>query len=348
MRDARRTARDIERAERVIALLSLQGKYHSTTRTSRFEDDSKKKLRFEKVEKMEDEMDKEAVLRYARAMQRIDGRALAERIRSELATKIQEQQLNPGLGVLLVGTDTASEMYVNMKHKAAHTVGIQTDIRHVAATTRDEELQHIIRGWNADERIHGILVQLPLPEGHDTDAIIQTIMPAKDADGFHPENTAALLAGHGTIIPPLHEGILRLIGQTPLRLQETSAVILSNSDIFSQPLRYLLERGGARVHVFDPDHFDRQTVREAQLVVIAIGRLKFLTRDMISEGVCIIDVGTHRISDKQVVGDVDAESLADVPGWLSPVPGGVGPMTIAMLLKNVTELAKRKTTDAQT
>lgn len=276
-------------------------------------------------------------------MNSIDGKALAAQIRAELKKDIAASGSEPKLAVLLVGENPASHLYVKLKEKAAAEAGIETDIRRLPSTATDGELLGIIRGWNDDDAVHGILVQLPLPPGHDTDAIVNSILPRKDADGFHPKNLDALYAGEGLIVPPLHEGILRLIGQTDVMPNLAQAVILANSDIFATPLEFLLKKAGAFVQTFKPDEMDEETVRNADIIVIAVGRAKFLKRNLVKSGACVIDVGTNKAEDGKTVGDVDAESLRDVPGWLSPVPGGVGPMTIAMLLKTVFELAKTRT-----
>ncbi len=276
-------------------------------------------------------------------MQRIDGKALAAKIRVELAKEIISSSLHPKLAVLLVGNDAPSHLYVNLKEKAAHEVGITTDIRRLPATITDRELIEIITSWNADPSIHGILVQLPLPDGHATDMIVAAINPAKDADGFHPENVRKLLAGEGTIIPPIHEGILRLISETDVPLNRTPTIVIANSETFAAPLVYLFKIAGACITKVSPDSFDPDTVRDAKIIVIAVGRPAFLTCDLVTSGDVIIDVGTNKTPDGHVVGDADIKHLIDIPGWISPVPGGVGPMTIAMLLKSVVTLAKHAT-----
>jgi methylenetetrahydrofolate dehydrogenase (NADP+)/methenyltetrahydrofolate cyclohydrolase len=275
-------------------------------------------------------------------MQRIDGKAIANRIQQEVRESITTSGLHPRFGALLVGDDQASHIYVNRKERICAEVGIETDIRRLPAETTDDKLLSIIHSWNTDETIDAILVQVPLPPGHDTDAIIAAIDPRKDADGFHPTNNAALLAGEGTIFPPVHEGVLRLIAETGRDMRGAKTVILANSDIFSAPLRHLLERAGAFVTVFNPDDFVPSVVKDADIIVIAVGRPKFLTRDLIKSGAVVIDIGTNRTSDGRVVGDVDAEQVSDIDGWLSPVPGGVGPLTIALLTKNIFELAQRR------
>lgn len=274
-----------------------------------------------------------------RDMQLIDGRALAARIREQLKTDLAVSGLRPKLAVLLVGDDAPSHLYVNLKEKAAREVGIETDIRRLPADATVGTIGVILDEWNRDETVDAILVQLPLPSHLDENAVVGMIDPRKDADGFHPKNVEALLVGTGTIIPPLHEGILRLIGATDAAPNGARAAIVANSDVFSKPLAYLLSRAGASVTVTKPDTPDIDAIKGADIVVIAVGRAGFLTVGMIKPGACIIDVGTNRVADGKVVGDVDANGLSDVPGWLSPVPGGVGPMTIAMLLKNVAHLA---------
>lgn len=274
-------------------------------------------------------------------MKLIDGKSLAAGIREGIKQEIAKLNLHPKLAVILVGDDPASHIYVGLKEKAAQDVGIETDIRRLPANVSDEMLRHLVEGWNGDETVDAILIQLPLPPGHDTDALLAALDPRKDVDGFHPDNTAKLLAGSGTIFPPVHESILRLIGATDKNLRSAKVVILANSEIFAAPLEKLLHTAGCFVSVFMPPDIDRDAVREADIVVIALGRPKFLTRDMVKSGACIIDVGTNRTENGKIAGDADAENLKDLPGWLSPVPGGIGPMTVALLLRNVLILAGR-------
>lgn len=275
-------------------------------------------------------------------MKLIDGRELAKTIRTTLTRDVDSSGLQPKLAALLVGEDPASALYVSMKEKAAREAGIATDIRRLPADAGDAELIALIESWNADETVDAILVQLPLPPNHDTDAVIAAIDPRKDADGFHPKNVESLISGNGRIIPPLHEGILRLIGATDVAPNTATAAVIANSEAFSKPLTYLLEKAGSNVTTMPPDELDRKALALANIVVIAIGRPGFLRRGMVSADACIIDVGTNKTPGGKTVGDVDTQSLADLPGWLSPVPGGVGPMTIALLLQNVFNLAKMR------
>ncbi|MFH1078279.1 MAG: bifunctional 5,10-methylenetetrahydrofolate dehydrogenase/5,10-methenyltetrahydrofolate cyclohydrolase, partial [Patescibacteria group bacterium] len=200
----------------------------------------------------------------------------------------------------------------------------------------------ILEAWNVDLRVDAILVQVPLPPGHDQDAVLEALDPTKDVDGFHPVNAAALLAGDATLFPPVHEGILRLIGATDVVLKTSAAVVIANSETFAEPLERLLTVAGCKTDVFGVDDLERDKLKDADIVVVAVGKTSFVTAGMVKPGVCIIDVGTNRLPDGTVVGDVDAASFEGVDGWLSPVPGGVGPMTVALLLKNVLALAKRR------
>ncbi len=269
----------------------------------------------------------------------IDGKSLAEKMRADLKREIVRNRLTPRLAILLVGDDPASRLYVDLKKKAADDVGIRVDVHHLPSQTPDEELVDLIETWNADPSIHGILVQIPLPPGHDEQRVINTIDPKKDADGFHPQNVQALLDGRATVIPPVHEGILRLINEAPLKLQGASAVIIANSDVFATPLKKLLSTAGLFVHVMSPDDLDVDLLSRADVVVIAIGRLAFLHPSMTKPDAVIIDVGTNKAGEK-TRGDADLEAYEKTDAWITPVPGGVGPMTIVQLLKNVTRLAQ--------
>lgn len=272
-------------------------------------------------------------------MKRLDGHSLAATIRADVKELVAAQKLQPKLAVLLVGDDPASELYVSLKEKAAQEVGIATEIRRVPAQTPDTFLLEQIAEWNARPDIHGILIQVPLPPGHDTQALISAMNPGKDVDGFHPESIAALLRGEARILSPVHEGVLRLIASTGQKINHTRIALIANSDIFSEPLEYVLKKAGALVDRMAPDNLDRLLCAEADIIIVAVGRKNFLDRKLVKTGAIIIDVGTNRLPDGRVVGDVDTDSVKDLEGWLTPVPGGVGPMTIAILLKNVATLA---------
>ena len=275
-------------------------------------------------------------------MKTIDGKAIAKRLRDDLAKEIAESDTKPKLGVLLIGDDPASHVYVNLKEKAAHEVGIETDVQRLPADTPDERLEEIIRTWNADNSVSGILIQLPLPKGHDTDRIISVIDPKKDADGFHPETIRALEEGRATILSPVHEAVLRLIADTGFDPRNKATTILANSETFAKPLAKLLQKAGFITAIMDPDELDVDVLKTSDVIVSAIGRPHFIKKDLVRPGTIIIDVGITKDELGKIHGDADANDLEDVDGWITPVPGGIGPMTIALLLKNVYRLDSRK------
>lgn len=264
-------------------------------------------------------------------MHLIDGKALAASIRANTKNDIDRLGLVPKLAILLVGDDPASRLYVNLKKKAAAEVGVAIDCREERADATDDALVRVIESWNRDPSVHGILVQLPLPPGHNEDRVIAAMDPNKDADGFHPRRDG---------LPPVHEGILRLIGATPISVNGSTAVIIANSDVFSKPLSRLLTKAGASVDLLRADDLDGDRLKAADIVVTAVGRPHFLRANMVKKDAVLIDVGTTRV-DGKVQGDIDVQSFEKTEAWISPVPGGVGPMTIAELLKRVTELAMR-------
>jgi methylenetetrahydrofolate dehydrogenase (NADP+)/methenyltetrahydrofolate cyclohydrolase len=282
------------------------------------------------------------IFRIVAAMHLIDGTSLAKHIRARVKEDVATLPRPPKLAVLLVGDDPASHLYVQLKQRAAEEAGILLDLQLLPADISDDALVGIIGDWNRDPAVDAILVQLPLPSGHDADRIVAVIDPAKDADGFHPENVAALRVGDLRIVPPVHEGILRLIAQTPLRIDHAKATILANSSVFADPLAHLLRRAGATVHVMDADQLDRAWLATSDLVVTAVGRLAFLNPTLTKRDAVIIDVGTNKTPEGKTRGDADADAYHDREIWLTPVPGGVGPMTIAQLLANVLALAKRQ------
>ncbi len=265
-----------------------------------------------------------------RRMHLIDGQALAANIRKETTQDVAALGRRPRLNVLLVGNDAASRLYVGLKEKAGQEVGIDVTVSHHPATASQTELETIIDTWNENPSVDAILIQLPLPPGFDTDALIQRIDMKKDADGFHPENP--------NLVSPLHEGILRLIASTPLKLPGTQAVIVANSNTFALPLEKLLQTGGASVEIMLPDDLVLSRLSDADLVIAAIGRPHFLHAAMLKSDAILIDVGTTRENGK-TLGDFDIDSIRETDCWLTPVPGGVGPMTVALLLKNVFRLA---------
>lgn len=271
-----------------------------------------------------------AKTRILRRMHLIDGKTLAARLREEAKSEVASIGYAPKLGVLLIGDDPASQLYVSLKKKAAEDVGIRIEIVTLPASVPDETIIRHIETWNGDADVNAILVQLPLPEGHDTDRVIAAMDPAKDVDGFHPKTAS---------IPPVHEGILRLINETPLALNGAQATILANSDIFANPLQRLFALAGAASRVMNPDAIDRAWLATSDVVVVAVGRANFLNPTMTKRDAVIIDVGTNKTPEGKTCGDADFASYESRDVWITPVPGGVGPMTIAMLLKNVIRMA---------
>jgi methylenetetrahydrofolate dehydrogenase (NADP+)/methenyltetrahydrofolate cyclohydrolase len=276
----------------------------------------------------------------------IDGKALALQVRERLATEsaavLAETGMKPGLATILVGDDPASHLYVKSKQKACDAAGIYIDDHKLPASTTQAELVALIEKKNADPKIHGILVQLPLPKHIDSKFVLEAVSPDKDADGFHPYNFGRLVEGHPVFEACTPKGVIKMIESTGVSIEGKRAVVLGRSNIVGKPLALMLLQRNATVTICHSKTKDLPAVcREAELLLVAIGKAKFVTADMVREGAVVIDVGTNRLPDGKVVGDVDFETVSQKAGWISPVPGGVGPMTIAMLLDNTVESAKR-------
>lgn len=286
----------------------------------------------------------------------LDGKALAAEMRSDLKSRVStlsEQGVVPGLGVLLVGDDPASRSYVTAKEKACADVGIHSqEIRLPAEATRQDILD-VVNGYNADKRIHGILVQLPLPDAAMEQDVIAAIDPNKDVDGFHPVNIGRMLLGLPAFLPCTPYGILKLLQRSGQPVAGAHAVIVGRSNIVGRPLANLLtlknELGNATVTVCHTGTRDVGVhTRQADIVIAAAGRPGTVTADMVREGAVVIDVGVNRVEDAQrprgyrLVGDVDFDAIKEKAAAITPVPGGVGPMTITMLLYNTVESAERR------
>ncbi len=280
------------------------------------------------------------------AAQIIDGKALAQQIRDRIAKDCAEllakKGIKPGLAAILVGDDPASHIYVRNKQKACEAAGIYVDENKLPASTTQAELLQLIAKMNADPKIHGILVQLPLPKHIESKAILEAVSPAKDADGFHPYNFGRLVEGSPVFEACTPKGVIKMIESTGTAIDGKRAVVVGRSNIVGKPAALMLLQRNATVTVCHSKTKDLPAVcREADILVVAIGKAKFVTADMVRDGAMVIDVGTNRLPDGKLVGDVDYEPVAQKAGWISPVPGGVGPMTIAMLLDNTLESAKR-------
>jgi len=272
---------------------------------------------------------------------RINGRAIAKVIREQIKEEIAQLDITPGLAVFLVGDDPASHLYVSLKQKAAKEVGINFETFLYFSTTPQADIIAKINEVNLRDDIHGIIVQLPLPKPLDENAIILAIDPTKDVDGFHPDNIKKFLKGESNIVPGLALAIQKLIHSTNIPLKNKKAIIVAKSVIFAKPISKMLEDDGMMTSFVKPDDHDfKQKTRSADVLVVAVGRANLITAENIKQGVIIIDVGTNQVDD-QVVGDVDYEGVANVASHVTPVPGGVGPMTVAMLLWNVLESYKR-------
>lgn len=275
----------------------------------------------------------------------ISGKTMSERIRKEIAERVEklraERGVTPGLAVILVGNDPASEIYVNNKGKGCAEVGMISETIKLPAETEQEALIDKIRELNADDRIHGILVQLPLPRHLDENAVLAEIAPEKDVDGFHLLNVGRLMTGEDGVVACTPKGALKMIKSTGIDLNGKEAVVIGRSNIVGKPMAMLLLRENCTVTMCHSRTKDLAAhTRNADVLVVAIGKARFVTADMVKPGAVVIDVGINRV-DGKVVGDVDFDSVSEVAGWITPVPGGVGKMTITMLLENTLEAAER-------
>jgi len=269
----------------------------------------------------------------------IDGKAHAATVRAEVARELAELGRPIGLATVLVGDDPASAIYVRMKRAACEEVGIESIHHEPPASISEDDLLALVAELNADERVTGILVQLPLPEHIDEGKVIAAIAPVKDVDGFHPFNAGLLFQGTPTLTAATPTGIMELLRAYDVELKGAHAVVVGRSNIVGKPVALMLLAEHATVtiaHSRTPDL--AATAREADVLVAAVGRAGVITKDMVKPGATVIDVGINR-TDEGVVGDVDPDA-AEVAGLLTPVPGGVGPMTIAALLRNTVKAAR--------
>lgn len=275
----------------------------------------------------------------------IDGKALAQRVRVEAAErvlKLKEQGITPGLTVVLVGEDPASQVYVRNKALACEQAGMKSDVIRLAPTTTQAELLELISQLNQDHTVHGILVQLPLPAHFNEHAIIEAIAAHKDVDGFHISNAGLLLTGKPLFLPCTPYGVMKMLEDQQVELRGAEAVIVGASNIVGKPMALLLQAAGATITICNSKTKDLKAhTSRADILVVAVGRPHMITGDMIKSGAVVIDVGINRLDSGKLVGDVDFDSALPVAGAITPVPGGVGPMTIAMLLINTVEAAER-------
>ena len=280
--------------------------------------------------------------------QLIDGNALAARIRADVAVRAAQFTADgrqPGLAVVLVGDDPASAVYVRHKVKDCEAAGLHSVLERYPATTAESDLLARVRALNAEPRIHGILVQMPLPRQIDPHKVIEAIAPHKDVDGFHVANAGALMTGQPGFRACTPYGCMRLIETTGVSLRGRHAVVIGRSNTVGKPMALMLLQANATVTICHSGTPDLAVhTRGADVVVVAVGRRDTLRADMVKPGAVIIDVGMNRNDAGKLCGDVDFEAVRQVAGWITPVPGGVGPMTRAMLLVNTLEAAERAAT----
>ncbi len=276
----------------------------------------------------------------------LDGNALAQKLRADFKTRadvLTARGLQPGLAVILVGEDPASQVYVRNKVNACVQAGIHSEKITYPADVAQQVVLDRIAALNADSTIHGILVQLPLPRHFDSDAVLEAISPLKDVDGFHAENVGALMQGKPRFIPCTPYGVMKFFADTGIDLKGKEAVVLGRSNIVGKPMAMLLMQASATVTICHSQTRDLAFhTRRADILVAALGKAKFVTADMVKPGAVVIDVGINRLPDGKLCGDVDFASVSEVAAAITPVPGGVGPMTITMLLANTLEAAERQ------
>ena len=271
----------------------------------------------------------------------IDGKAISKQIKDELrdeVEKLTEAGINACLAVRQVGNDPASTVYVNNKKKACAYVGINSRSYELPEDTSEQTLLDLVQKLNEDPEVNGILVQLPLPKQIDEDKVIRTISPDKDVDGFHPVSVGRLWIGEKGFLSCTPAGVIQLLKRSGIEIEGKECVIIGRSNIVGKPMAALLLRENATVTVAHSKTKDLKSIaKRADILIVAIGKAKFITKDYIKEGAVVIDVGMHRDEQNHLCGDVDCEDVSSVVSAITPVPGGVGPMTIAMLMNNCVE-----------
>lgn len=277
----------------------------------------------------------------------LEGKVFAAKLKEEAGKKAQELKakygITPGLAVIIVGENPASQVYVRNKHKACTELGFYSEGVELPATTTREELLAEIQRLNNDEKIHGILVQLPLPkelQPYESE-VLEAINPLKDVDGFHPVNVGRLVTGQKALVPCTPHGCLRMLELAEIPVEGANAVIIGRSNIVGKPMLHLLLGKNATVTICHSRTKNlAEITRQADILVAAVGKAGFVTADMVKPGAAVIDVGINRIAPKKLVGDVDFEAVKEVAGAITPVPGGVGLLTIAMLMQNTVEATR--------
>lgn len=269
---------------------------------------------------------------------RIDGKEISQMVKDELRERVKKEKIEATLAVIQVGSDPASTVYVGNKKKACEYIGIRSLAFELPEETKEEELLDLVRELNDREDVDGILVQLPLPTHMDEDKVIQTISPKKDVDGFHPQSVGALSIGQPGFVSCTPAGVIQLLKRSGVEIEGKECVIVGRSNIVGKPMALLMLRENATVTVCHSRTKDlKEVTRRADILIVAIGKPGFITKEYVKEGAVVIDVGIHRGADNKLCGDVDFEGVEPVASAITPVPGGVGPMTIAMLMNNCVE-----------
>lgn len=273
---------------------------------------------------------------------RIDGKQISAQIKDELKERVEKEKLEVTLAVIQVGNDPASTVYVGNKKKACEYIGIRSLAYELPEETPEEELLQLIKELNDRDDVNGILVQLPLPAHMDEDKVIQTISPKKDVDGFHPQSVGALSIGQPGFVSCTPAGVIQLLKRTGVEIDGKECVIVGRSNIVGKPMALLMLRENATVTVCHSHTKDlKEVTKRADILIVAIGKPKFITKEYVKDGAVVIDVGIHRGADGKLCGDVDYDDVAPITYAITPVPGGVGPMTIAMLMNNCVKAMKK-------
>ncbi|MBP3664932.1 MAG: bifunctional methylenetetrahydrofolate dehydrogenase/methenyltetrahydrofolate cyclohydrolase FolD [Tyzzerella sp.] len=277
--------------------------------------------------------------------QLIDGKLISAQIKDELkeeVAQLKEQGIIPCLAVIQVGNDPASSVYVNNKKKACAYIGIESLSYELEDGVTQDELLGIIEDLNQNEMVHGILVQLPLPRHIDENAVIEAIVPSKDVDGFHPETVGNMCIGTRGFLPCTPAGIIQLLKRSNIEIEGKECVIVGRSNIVGKPMAMLLLRENGTVTITHSRTKDlKEVTKRADILVVAIGKPKFITKEFVKDGAVVIDVGIHRNENNKLCGDVDFDDVVEKVSAITPVPGGVGPMTIAMLMNNCVETVRK-------
>jgi len=275
----------------------------------------------------------------------IDGKALAAQVRDSVkpaVARLAAHGVRPGLAVIIAGDDPASHTYVRNKIKACADTGVRSELHELPGSIAESALLDRVQALNEDPLVHGILVQMPLPKHVRSASVLDAVSPAKDVDGFHPANLGALVAGLPAVAPCTPAGVMRMLASEGVALEGCNAVVLGRSTIVGKPMALLLLQRDATVTICHSRTRNlAEVTRRADILVAALGHAKFVTAEMVKHGACVIDVGVNRLPDGRLAGDVDFASVRDVAGMITPVPGGVGPMTVAMLIHNSVNAALR-------